>query len=49
MGKSSLMMAGSKMDIKLDGKSGKGIGAEIILEGQMMGIPLFVRATRRNQ
>ncbi len=43
MGKSSWMMAGSKMNIKLDEKEGRGIGAEIILDGTMMGIPLFVR------
>lgn len=45
MGKSSMMMAGSRMDIRLDDKAGKGLGAEIILEGAMMGIPLYVRET----
>ncbi|OQW47472.1 MAG: hypothetical protein A4S09_15235 [Proteobacteria bacterium SG_bin7] len=43
MGKSSWMMAGSKMDVKLDEKQGQGVGAEIILYGKMMGIELFVR------
>lgn len=43
MRKKSIMMAGSKMDIKLDSKGGKVVGSEIILEGAMMGIPLFVR------
>lgn len=43
MGNSSVMMAGSKMNLKLDDKSGKGVGAEIVLEGKMMGLPLFVR------
>jgi hypothetical protein len=43
MGKSSWMMAGSKMEIKLDARNGRGVGAEIILEGKMLGIPLFVR------
>lgn len=43
MGKSTWMMAGSKMEIKLDDKKGRGVGAEIILEGRMMGLPLFVR------
>lgn len=42
MGKSSWMMAGSKMEIKLDEKQGRGVGAKIILCGQMMGIPLYV-------
>lgn len=43
MEKSSWMMAGSKMEMKLDTRSGRGVGAEIILEGKMIGIPLFVR------
>jgi hypothetical protein len=43
MGKSSWMMAGSKMKLKLDEKNGRGVGAEIVLEGQMMGMPLLVR------
>lgn len=43
MGKSSMMMAGSKMKIKLDSKSGKDVGAEIVLEGSMLGLPLLVR------
>lgn len=43
MEKSSWMMAGSKMEMKLDSHHGKGVGAEIILRGKMMGIPLFIR------
>jgi hypothetical protein len=43
MGKSSVMMAGSKMEMKLDQRQGRGIGAEIIMHGKVMGIPLFVR------
>jgi len=43
MSKSSWMIAGSRMDIKTDAKHGQEIGSEIILEGKMMGIPLFVR------
>lgn len=43
MGKSSMMMAGSKMDMKLDQRQGRGVGAEIIMDGKMMGISLFVR------
>lgn len=43
MEKSSLMMAGSSMRIELDSKEGKAIGAEIILRGAIMGIPLFIR------
>ena len=42
MGKSSWMMVGSKMEIKLDERQGKGIGAKITLTGQMMGIQLYV-------
>lgn len=43
MEKSSWMMAGSSMKIELDAKEGKELGAEIILRGSMMGIPVFVR------
>ncbi len=43
MEKSSWMMAGSSMKIELDQKKGKELGAEIILRGSMMSIPLFVR------
>lgn len=43
MSQSSWMMAGSKMDMVLDDKNGMGVGAEIILKGKMMGIPLYVR------
>lgn len=43
MGKSSMMMGGSKMEMRLDRQNGRGVGAEIVLEGKMMGIPLFVR------
>ena len=43
MSKSSWMMAGSKMEMKLDHKKGLGVGAEIILEGRILNIPLFVR------
>src|SRR3989344_7651761 len=43
MSESSWMMAGSKMAIELDEKVGHGIGAEIVLRGKMLGIPLFVR------
>lgn len=43
MSESSVMMAGSKMNIHLDQKDGRGVGAEIILDGKMMGFSLFVR------
>ncbi len=43
MGKSSMMMAGSKMEMMLDQSQGRGVGAEIIMSGKMMGISLFVR------
>ena len=43
MGKSSMMMAGSKMEMNLDKNEGRGVGAEIILNGKMLGIPLYVR------
>jgi hypothetical protein len=43
MGRSSIMMAGSRMNMKLDGKRGQAVGAEILLEGSMLGIPLYVR------
>lgn len=43
MGKSSWMMAGSHMDFELDEKQGREVGSEIVLKGQMLGIPLFVK------
>jgi hypothetical protein len=43
MGKSSMMMAGSAMNMHLDARNGRGVGAEIVLDGKMLGIPLFVR------
>ncbi len=43
MGKSSWMMGGAAMSIRLDEKNGKTLGSEIVLEGKMMGMPLFVR------
>lgn len=43
MSKSSWMMAGSKMEMKLDPQKGRGVGAEIILDGKMLGIPLYIR------
>jgi hypothetical protein len=42
MEKSSLMMAGSKMSLELDSKNGKEIGSKIIMQGKMMGVPLYV-------
>lgn len=45
MSKSSWMMAGSKMEIQMETKGGKAVGSEIVLSGQMMGIPLYVRET----
>ena len=43
MEKSSWMMAGSSMNVRLDERQGKELGSEIILDGSMMGIHLFVR------
>lgn len=43
MGKSSWMMAGSKMEMRLDDRQGRTAGAEIVLEGKMMGVPLSIR------
>lgn len=43
MGRSSVMMLGSKMEMKLDGNGGRAVGSEIILDGMILGIPLFVR------
>lgn len=43
MEQSSWMMAGSSMKIELDQQEGKTVGAEIILRGSMLGIPLLVR------
>lgn len=43
MGKSSWRMMGSKMDLSLDAGEGRKVGSEIILQGRMMGLELFVR------
>ena len=42
MGKSSWMMAGARMEIELDEKAGRQVGARIILKGRVIGISLFV-------
>jgi hypothetical protein len=41
--KSSWMMAGSHMNFELDEKQGREVGSEIVLKGQILGIPLFVK------
>lgn len=43
MGKSSWMMAGSKMSMDVDGADGRSVGSEIRMRGQMMGISLSLR------
>ena len=42
MGKSSWMMAGSKMSMELDSQQGKAVGSKIIMKGKIMGISLYV-------
>lgn len=41
MSKSSWMMAGSKMDIEVDSKLGRGVDSEMTLRGRIMGHPSF--------
>jgi hypothetical protein len=43
MEESSWMMAGSSMNMELDSKQGREVGAEIVLKGSMMGVPLYIR------
>jgi hypothetical protein len=43
MGKPSMMMAGSKMDMDLDEKQGREIGSVIKMSGKMMGINLSLQ------
>ena len=42
MNQSSWMMAGSKMDIKLDAAKGRAAGSHIRLRGRVLGIPIHV-------
>lgn len=42
MNTSSWMMMGSKMHISTDSKQGKEVGSHILLEGSILGIPMFV-------
>jgi hypothetical protein len=42
MGKSTWMMAGSKMTLELDRTEGRALGSKIIMKGKIMGIPLYV-------
>ena len=43
MGRSSMMMAGSKMDMILDEKQGRDLGSVIKMTGKMMGLDLFLQ------
>jgi len=43
MGKSSMMMAGSKMSLEIDGKNGQEVGSIIKMKGEMTGIQLFLQ------
>jgi hypothetical protein len=42
MTKSSWMMAGSRMSIKVDAAQGRAVGSKISLSGRVLGIPLSV-------
>lgn len=50
MGKSSMMMAGSKMEMKVDAKRGKEIGSVISMSGHVLGLNLSLQesVTERN-
>jgi hypothetical protein len=45
MGKRSWMMVRSKMKMNFDKNNGKGVGAEIQLEGEMLGLRILVNET----
>ena len=42
MSSSSWMMMGSKMYISTDDKKGQAVGSHILMEGSILGIPLFI-------